>query len=56
MIVGCTKPKDEFLAVLKILSGTRGSPKMMKKNRPLEQIEKAGVIDKNLANGLKITV
>lgn len=47
------KPKDESLAVLKILSNVKGSQKMMRKNRLLEQLEEAGLVDKNLSGAAK---
>ncbi|MGC1931393.1 MAG: hypothetical protein WA667_20670 [Candidatus Nitrosopolaris sp.] len=37
----------------KILSNAKGSQKMMKKNRLLEQLEEAGLVDKNLSGAAK---
>jgi ribosomal protein S19E (S16A) len=39
--------KDESRAVLKILNNVKGPQKIMKKNRLLEQLEEAGLVDKN---------
>jgi hypothetical protein len=36
-VYSINKPKDKSLAILKILSNVKGSQKMMKKNRLLEQ-------------------
>lgn len=38
-VYSINKPKDESLAVLKILSNLKGSQKMMKKNKLQEQLE-----------------
>jgi hypothetical protein len=48
-VYSINKPKDESLAVLKILSNVKEPQKMMKKNMLLEQLEDAGVVDKNLS-------
>ena len=51
------KPMPESLVVLKILDsikdGREGRPKMMKKGRLIEELEEAGIIDKNLSIGAK---
>jgi hypothetical protein len=52
-VYSINKPKDESLAILKILSNVKGSQKMMKKNRLLEQLEEAGLVDKNLSGAAK---
>jgi len=52
-VYSINKPKDESLAILKILSNLKGSQKMMKKNRLLEQLEEAGLVDKNLSGAAK---
>jgi hypothetical protein len=52
-VYSINKPKDESLAVLKILSIVKGSQKMMRKNRLLEQLEEAGLVDKNLSGAAK---
>jgi len=52
-VYSINKPKDESLAVLRILSNVKGSQKMMKKNRLLEQLEEAGLVDKNLSGAAK---
>jgi hypothetical protein len=52
-VYSINKPKEESLAILKILSNVNGSQKMMKKNRLLEQLEEAGLIDKNLSGTAK---
>jgi hypothetical protein len=43
----------QSLAILKILSNVKGSQKMMKKNKLLEQLEVLGLVDKNLAGAAK---
>ena len=54
-----SKSKAESLAILKILNGTeeggvqQRKPKIMKKGRLIEQLEEAGIIDKNLTIGAK---
>jgi hypothetical protein len=48
-VYSINKPKDESLAILKILS----NEKIMKKNRLLEQLEEAGLVDKNLSGAAK---
>jgi hypothetical protein len=52
-VYSINKPKDESLAILKILSKVKGSQKMMKKNRLLEQLEELGLVDKNLSGAAK---
>jgi hypothetical protein len=52
-VYSINKPRDESLAILKILSNVKGSPKMMKKNRLLERLEEAGLVDKNLSRAAK---
>jgi hypothetical protein len=47
------KPKPESLAVLKILERGEGKPKMMKKGRLIQELEEAGLIDKNASVGAK---
>jgi len=51
-VYSINKPKEESLAILKILS-SKGSQKMMKKNRLLEQLEEIGLVDKNLSGAAK---
>jgi hypothetical protein len=51
-VYSINKPKDESLAILKILSDVKGSQKM-KKNRLLEQLEEIGLVDKNLSGAAK---
>ncbi len=48
-------PRPESLVVLKVLNSIKeaGRPKMMKKGRLIEELEKAGIIDKNLSIGAK---
>jgi hypothetical protein len=47
-VYSINKPKSESLAVLKILDSVRGGRrKMMKKGRLIEELEDAGIIDKN---------
>ena len=53
MVYSINKPKDESLAVLKILSNVKGSQKLMRKNRLLDQLEEAGLVDKNLSGVAK---
>ncbi len=48
-VYSINKPKDESLAVLKILSNLKGSQKMMKKNKLQEQLQGVGLVDKNLS-------
>ena len=52
-VYSINKPKDESLAILKILSNVKGSQKMMKKNTLLEQLEEVGLVDKNLSGAAK---
>jgi len=52
-VYSINKPKDESLAILKILSNVKGSQKMMKKNKLLEQLGEVGLIDKNLSGAAK---
>jgi hypothetical protein len=55
-VYSINKPKPESLVVLKILNNTKdgeGRPKMMKKSRLIEELEKAGIIDNNLSIGAK---
>jgi hypothetical protein len=52
-VYSINKPKDESLAVLKILSNVKGSQKMVRKNRLLEVLEEAGLVDKNLSGAAK---
>jgi hypothetical protein len=52
-VYSINKPKEESLVILKILSNIKGSQKMMKKNSLLEQLEDAGLIDKNLSSAAK---
>jgi len=42
-VYSINKPKDESLAILKILSNVKGAQKIMKQNRLLEQLEVAGL-------------
>ena len=52
-VYSINKPRDESLAILKILSKAKGPQKMMKKNRLLEQLEEVGLVDKNLSGAAK---
>jgi hypothetical protein len=55
-VYSINKPKPESLVVLKILNNMKegeGRPKMMKKGRLIEELEKADIIDKNLSIGAK---
>ncbi|MGB8936193.1 MAG: DUF6293 family protein [Candidatus Nitrosopolaris sp.] len=55
-VYSINKPKPESLAVLKILNSMRKEgerPKMMKKGRLIEELEEAGIIDKNASIGAK---
>lgn len=56
-VYSINKPKPESLAVLKILNtmkeGREGITKKMKKARLIEELEEAGIIDKNLSIGAK---
>jgi hypothetical protein len=52
-VYSINKPKDDSLAVLKILSNLEGPQKMIKKNKLLEQLERAGLVDKNLSGAAK---
>src|SRR5207249_2436673 len=53
-VYSINKPKPESLAVLKMLDSTKeGRPKMMKKGRLIEELEEAGIIDKNASIGAK---
>jgi hypothetical protein len=57
-VYSINKPKTDSIAVLKILhsmkEGVAGErPKMMKKGRLIEELEDAGIIDKNLSIGAK---
>jgi hypothetical protein len=48
--------ESDSLVVLKILNNMKegeGRPKMMRKGRLIEELEKAGIIDKNLSIGAK---
>jgi hypothetical protein len=45
--ISINKPKDESFAVLKILNNVKGSQKMMKKNRLLEQLDELGLGQKD---------
>ncbi|MGA9149094.1 MAG: hypothetical protein WBZ36_00845 [Candidatus Nitrosopolaris sp.] len=55
-VYSINKPKSESLAVLKILDSMKeeGRPKMMKKGRLIEELEEAGIIDKNASIGAKL--
>ena len=48
-------PRPEFLVVLKILNSTKeaGRTKTMKKGRLIEELEEAGIIDRNSSIGAK---
>ena len=48
-VYSINKPKDETLAVLKILNNVKGPQKVVKKNRLLEKLEEVGLVDKNLS-------
>ena len=56
-VYSINKPKSESLVVLKILDnmkeGREGRPKMMKKGKLIEDLEEAGIIDKNASIGAK---
>jgi hypothetical protein len=54
-VYSINKPKPESLAVLQILDRMKmeGRPKMMKKGRLIEELEEAGMIDKNASIGAK---
>ena len=52
-VYSINKPKDETLAVLKILNNVKGPQKMVKKNRLLEKLEEVGLVDKNLSGTAK---
>src|SRR5262249_23574200 len=53
-VYSINKPKPESLAILKMLdSATKGKPKMMKKGRLIQELEEAGLIDKNASVGAK---
>jgi len=54
-VYSINKPKLESLAVLKILDSMKegGRPKMMKKCRLIEELEEAGIIDKDVSIGAK---
>jgi hypothetical protein len=54
-VYSINKPKPESLAVLKILDSMKegGRPKMMKKGRLIEELEEAGIIDKDASIGAK---
>ena len=54
-VYSINKPKPESLVVLKILDNMEegGRPKMMKKGRLIEELEEAGITDKNLSIGAK---
>ena len=56
-VYSINKPKPESLTVLKILDGTRkqgeGRLQMMKKGRLIQELENAGIIDKNASIGAK---
>ena len=49
-VYSINKPKDESLAILKILNNAKGPEKMMRKNKLLEQLEEVG---KNLSGAAK---
>jgi len=54
-VYSINKPKPESLAVLKILDSTKegNRPKMMKKGKLIQELEEAGLIDKNASIGAK---
>ena len=57
-VYSINKPKPESLAVLKILDSVKegvreGRPKMLKKGKLIEELEEAGMIDKNSSIGAK---
>ena len=55
-VYSINKPKPECIVVLKILSSTkegRDGPKMMEKGRLIQELENAGIIDKNASIGAK---
>lgn len=55
-VYSINKPKADSLIVLKILDNMKegeGRAKMMKKGRLIEELEEAGIIDKNVSIGAK---
>jgi len=52
-VYSINKPKPESIAVLKILERGEGKPKMVKKGRLIQELEEAGLIDKNSSVGAK---
>ncbi|MDP9289950.1 MAG: DUF6293 family protein [Thermoproteota archaeon] len=53
-VYSINKPKPESLVVLTILENSKGErPKTMKKDRLIEELEEAGIIDRNLSIGAK---
>jgi len=54
-VYSINKPKPESLVVLKILDIVKegNRPKMMKKGRLIQELEEAGIIDKNASIGAK---
>jgi hypothetical protein len=54
-VYSINKPKPESLAVLRILDSAKegNRPKMMKKGRLIQQLEEAGMIDKDASIGAK---
>jgi hypothetical protein len=54
-VYSINKPKPESLVVLKILDSVKegNRPKMMKKGRLIQELEEAGIIDKNASIGAK---
>jgi Family of unknown function (DUF6293) len=54
-VYSINKPKPESLAVLRILDSAKegNRPKMMKKGRLIQELEEAGMIDKNASIGAK---
>jgi hypothetical protein len=54
-VYSINKPKPESLVVLKILDSVKegNRPKMMKNGRIIQELEEAGIIDKNASIGAK---
>jgi CRISPR locus-related DNA-binding protein len=53
-VYSINQPKPESLVVLKILENSKGErPKTMKKGRLIEELEEAGIINRNLSIGAK---
>jgi len=52
-VYSINKPRPESLVILKLLSNINGSQNMMKKNKLLDQLEEAGLLDKNLSGAAK---